>query len=498
MGARAGLGRSWLRAACLCLLLPAAAQAREVPLDTFGATIAQVHGANTGSITLIPGAGVRADVAVRAARGVSVVVERRDRCAAPPQLSVRLGSQTASTPVGLTSRSLSFDLSAPTGTYPLSLSLSESQMASGSTTLRERESSADKAPPRRRAAHVPAPRGRSHPVGTSAGVRACRPSVLLKGVSIVETIPLGAAMTTAHFGQDPFYQQVFLDNFDGLTPENELKWENTEPQQGQFTFAAADQVVNWAIANGKYVRGHTLIADQQNPSYVTDPKTLLVLPHVWTRDELIAVMREHIMGVVGHFRGRIPEWDVVNEAFNADGSWKNSLWYRVIGPEYIALAFRFAHEADPQAKLYYNDAGYEMGGPHTDAVYALVQGLQQQGVPIDGVGFESHFTSDTGNITQRMRPVMAAFAGLGLSEEITELDVDTSFSSADKLAAEAEVYRQVAHACVEQIACQRVVVWGYTDRYSWIGSDRLPLPFDANYQPKPAWAALQSELRPLT
>ncbi len=269
-----------------------------------------------------------------------------------------------------------------------------------------------------------------------------------------------------------------------------------EPQQGQFTFTGADQLVNWAIANGKSVRGHTLIADQQNPSYVTDPKTLLLLPHQWTRDELIGVMREHILAVVGHFRGRISEWDVVNEAFNADGSWKNSLWYRIIGPGYVTLAFRFAHEADPQAKLFYNDSGYETGGPHTDAVYALVRGLRQQGVPIDGVGFESHFTSDTGNLTERMRPVMAAFAALSLSEEITELDVDTTFSSADKFAAEAEIYRQVAHACVEQIACQRVTVWGYTDRYSWIGSDRLPLPFDATYQPKPAWTALQSELRP--
>ena len=432
MTARSGFGPRWLGAALLCLLLPAAAQARELPLNSLTASIAQASSRTAGSITLIPGASVNADVSVRAARGVSVALERRDRCGTTLQLSVRLGSQSASTPVSPTSHSLSFNLSAPTGTYQLSLSLVGPQTPSHITKLRGRGSMPDKRPTRRRARYGPARQEMSHRLPKPAGVRACLPSVLLKGVNVVETIPLGAAMTTVHFGQDPFYQPVFLENFDGLTPENELKWENTEPQQGQFTFAAADQLVNWAIANGKYVRGHALIADQQNPSYVTDPKTLLLLPHESTRDELIGVMREHIMAVVGHFRGRIPEWDVVNEAFNSDGSWKNSLWYRVIGPEYVALAFQFAHEADPQAKLFYNDTGYEMGGPHTDAVYALVRGLQQQGVPIDGVGFESHFTSDAANITERMRPVMAAFAGLGLSEEITELDVDTSFSSADK------------------------------------------------------------------
>src|SRR3989440_7327300 len=146
------------------------------------------------------------------------------------------------------------------------------------------------------------------------------------------------------------------------------------------------------------------------------PYTTLFRSHHWTRAELIAVMQEHILNVVAHFRGRIPEWDVVNEAFNDDGSYKDNLWYQVIGPEYIALAFQLAHQADPQAKLFYNDLGYEVGGPHTEAVLNMVRSLREQGVPIDGVGFESHFNTSAGYITERMRPVLQGFANLGLAE----------------------------------------------------------------------------------
>jgi endo-1,4-beta-xylanase len=477
------------------MLIPAAAEARDVPLDGLGTSTGQAQRRADGTILLRPGATLRTDVAVRDARGVTVRVERGDRCRATLQVTARLGDQAASSLVGRTSGTFSFSLPTPAGTTPLSLSLTQIRERTKGAQARKRRAQAKrrgKAKASRR--RVPPRRARSRRKGSVA--RPCQPSIRLRGVSVLERLPLNATMTTAHFGQDPFYQALFLEHFDGLTPENELKWENTEPQKGQFTFEAGDRIVNWAVANRKSVRGHVLVWDTQISGYVTDPKKLFLLQHHWKRAELISVMQDHILNVVAHFRGRIPEWDVVNEAFNDDGSFKNNLWYQVIGPEYIGLAFRFAHQADPQAKLFYNDLGYEAGGPHTEAVLNMVRGLREQGVPIDGVGFESHFNTAAGELTARMRPVLQAFANLGVAEQITELDVDTGPGGADKLAAEAEVYRQVARACVEQIACQRVTTWGYSDRYSWIGSDRQALPFDTNYQPKPAWQALEGEVRP--
>lgn len=483
------------------MLVPAAAEARDVPLNSLGTSAGQAQRRADGTILLRPGATLRTDVAVRDARGVTVHLQRGDRCRANLQVTARLGDQAASSRVARTSGTFSFSLRTPTGTTPLSLSLTQLRERTKGTQARERRARAKqrraqaKSRAKAKASRSHSPR-RARSRRKASVARPCQPSILLRGVSVLERLPLNATMTTAHFGQDPFYQALFLQHFDGLTPENELKWENTEPQAGQFTFEAGDRIVNWAAANGKSVRGHVLVWDNQNSGYVTDPKTLFLLQHHWKRAELIAVMQEHILNVVAHFRGRISEWDVVNEAFNDDGSFKNNLWYQVIGPEYIALAFRFAHQADPQAKLFYNDLGYEAGGPHTEAVLNMVRSLREQGVPIDGVGFESHFNTAAGELTARMRPVLQAFANLGLAEQITELDVDTGPGGADKLAAEAEVYRQVARACVEQIACQRVTTWGYSDRYSWIGSDRQALPFDVNYQPKPAWQALEGEVRP--
>lgn len=500
----------------LLMLVPAAAQARDVPLNSLGTSAGKAQRRADGTLLLRPGATVRTDFAIRDGHGVSAQVERRDRCSTNLQVTARLGDQAASSPIGRTTRTAFWGLTAPAGTTRVSLTLTQPRdraknartkkrrvraktrgartKARGKPNARGKAKGRGKAKAARRPVRSRGPR-RKRPRRKVAAARPCQASVLLKGLTVLERLPVNAAMTAAHFGQDPFYQALFPQHFDGLTPENELKWESTEPQQGQFTFEAGDRVVNWAIANGEYVRGHVLVWDFQNSDYVTNPKDFYLLQHHWKRAELIAVMQEHILNVVAHFRGRIPEWDVVNEAFNDDGSYKNNVWYQVIGPEYIALAFRLAHQADPQAKLFYNDLGYEAGGPHTQAVLNMVRSLREQGVPIDGVGLESHFDISAGPVTDRMRPVMQAFADLGMAEEITELDVNAG-PGTDKLAAEAELYRQVARACLEQIACQRITTWGYTDRYSWLGSDRQGLPFDVNYQPKPAWQALQSEARP--
>ena len=294
----------------LMILVPAAAEARDVSLNSLGTSAGQAQRRADGTILLRPGATVRTDIAVREGHGVRVQLERRDRCSANLQVTARLGDQAASRLTGRTSRTVSFGLTAPARTTRVSLSLTQLRDKAKDARAKKRRAQARK---RRAKAKASRRRVRSHrarrarPRRKVAVAPPCQPSLLLRGLSVLERLPLNAAMTTAHFGQDPFYQALFPQHFDGLTPENELKWASTEPQEGQFTFEAGDRIVDWAIANGKSVRGHVLVWDYQNSGYVTDPRDFYLLQHHWKRAELIAMMQKHILNVVAHFRGHIPK-----------------------------------------------------------------------------------------------------------------------------------------------------------------------------------------------
>jgi endo-1,4-beta-xylanase len=303
-------------------------------------------------------------------------------------------------------------------------------------------------------------------------------------------IPIGTAVAASLLeGADPRYRETLLAHFQGITPENEMKWEDTEPEEGVFDFAPADYLVNYALAHGMTVHGHNLVWDQQLPAWLT--------AGTWSRTALMGILRRHIEAVVGHFRGRVHEWDVINEPLNNDGSPVEDLWSTVIGPEYIALALRWAHEADPTAKLFINDYNVDWDGPKRAAMLSLAAKLKDEGVPLDGIGMEEHLSLAWAPSQQQLEESMGDYAALGLEVEVTEMDVSTSGFSGTSEEAEAEqaqIFGDAARACRAVAACVRFSVWGVADNVSWLGAQAAALPFNVNYMPKPAWHAIETGL----
>lgn len=298
---------------------------------------------------------------------------------------------------------------------------------------------------------------------------------------------VGAAVYTYHL-DDPVHAETLSREFNMLTPENEAKFCVVQPEKGQFDFSKLDRLVAFAEQNKMVVRGHTLLWHQCVPSWLEAENP--------TRDEAIQLMRDHIMTVVGHYKGRIAIWDVVNEAI--DGTQRrDTLWQRWIGDDYIDLAFQFAHEADPDALLFYNDYGAEGLNAKSDAVYNMVKDLVARGVPIHGVGLQAHFT--LGNIDpDGMAKNIQRLGELGLQVQITEMDIKFSGAPSDQiLQQEAGDFRKVFETCLDSKYCTAFVVWGVTDKFSWLRDPQYfnnpqvePLLFDDNYKPKPAYYAL--------
>ncbi len=303
-------------------------------------------------------------------------------------------------------------------------------------------------------------------------------------VALRHVVPLGAAVSHGRLlGTEAAYAQTFRAHFDSLTPEVGMKIAQLQPQQGVFDFAAADELVDYAERHGKQVRGHVLVWHKSLPAWLTERS--------WTREELIGVMRHHIATVVGRYKGRIAEWDVVNEAFEDSGVLRQSLWHQVIGPDFIALAFEAAHAADPEARLFYNDYNAERINTKFGAIYNLMAQLRAQGVPVHGVGMQTHQSTTYNSLQSSIEPVIVQFAQLGLESQITEMDVKVAAAShldtAQKLALQVQIYGAVAQACQAQPSCTRLTTWGITDKYSWLGASEMPLLFDVNYAPKPAF-----------
>ncbi|KAJ3126706.1 hypothetical protein HK100_010106 [Physocladia obscura] len=268
------------------------------------------------------------------------------------------------------------------------------------------------------------------------------------------------------------------------TPENEMKWDATEPSQGVFTFTAGDAIVSFAAANGISVRGHNLVWGSQLPSWVTNT--------AWTNATLIAAMTNHITNVVTHYKGKVIHWDVVNEPFNGDGSYASDVFYNTIGSEYIPIALKAARAADPNVKLFINDYNLDYSSAKLTAMVNLVKSLHARGIPIDGIGSESHLI--VGNVSPSgYASTIAQMAGAfpGALVAITELDLRMPTpASAANLAQQETDYYSVVSACVQYSACIGVETWGISDKYSWISSTfsgyGAALPYDANFNPKSA------------
>jgi endo-1,4-beta-xylanase len=299
------------------------------------------------------------------------------------------------------------------------------------------------------------------------------------------------------FTHDREYRNVLRHQFSSVSPENQMKWEFIHPEQDRYDFGAADAIVDFAERNRQVVRGHTLLWHSQNPAWLEEGD--------FTDEELRAILHDHITTVVGRYAGQIQQWDVANEIFDDQGNLRtqDNIWIRELGPDIIADAFRWTHEADPEAQLFFNDYGVESDNPKSDAYYALTQELLAQGVPVDGFSVQAHLSTRygfPGDLEQNLR----RFDALGLETAVTELDVrmdlpENGEPTDAQLRQQADYYQRALSACLAVDDCNSFTIWGFTDRYSWV-----PVFFEGqgsatvmteDFERKPAFYALQSTLR---
>jgi endo-1,4-beta-xylanase len=305
----------------------------------------------------------------------------------------------------------------------------------------------------------------------------------------------------------PAYRAIAADQFSVVTPGNEMKWQVVEPTRGTYDWSGGDRLVQFAEQHGQLVRGHTLLWHNQLPDWLTTGVANGTISNAELRD----LLHKHITDEMTHFKGKIWQWDVANEFFtdtNPATINPNDFWVSHLGPGVIADAFRWAHEADPHALLFYNDyniAGEDGTNAKSDAVYAWLTQMKAQGVPIDGVGDQGHLDTQFGFPLQLTQDLQR-FASLGLKVAITEADVRTFVDGpntqvpTDHLATFAQPYEfsQMLKACLAVRQCISFTVWGFADADSWIpgfftGEGYATL-YDVNLQPKPAFTDLRQDL----
>ncbi|MFI1508857.1 non-reducing end alpha-L-arabinofuranosidase family hydrolase [Streptomyces sp. NPDC020597] len=280
----------------------------------------------------------------------------------------------------------------------------------------------------------------------------------------------GTAVAAGRLG-DSTYSSLLDREFNMITPENEMKWDATEPSRGKFDFTPGDSIVSHASAHGQRLRGHTLVWHSQLPGWVGS---------IRDAGTLRGVMNNHITTVMSHYKGKIHSWDVVNEAFadGPGGRLRSSVFRDVLGNGFIEEAFRTARKTDPAAKLCYNDYNIEnWSDAKTQGVYKLVKDFKSRGVPIDCVGFQSHFGAGG-------PPALSEFAELGVDVQITELDIAQASASA---------YTTAVKACLNVARCTGITVWGIRDSDSWRTGEN-PLLFDSSGKKKPAYGAVLTAL----
>ncbi|MDN0196367.1 non-reducing end alpha-L-arabinofuranosidase family hydrolase [Streptomyces sp. S.PNR 29] len=285
----------------------------------------------------------------------------------------------------------------------------------------------------------------------------------------------GAAVAAGRLG-DGTYTGILDREFNSVTPENEMKWDATEPSRGSFNFGPADRIANHAQARGQRLRGHTLVWHSQLPGWVNS---------IRDANTLRGVMNNHITTVMNRYKGRIHSWDVVNEAFadGPSGQLRSSVFRDVLGNGFIEQAFRTARSADPAAKLCYNDYNIEnWSDAKTQGVYRLVRDFKARGVPIDCVGLQAHFGN--GGPPASFQTTLSNFAALGVDVQITELDIAQASPTA---------YANTVRACMNVARCTGITVWGIRDSDSWRGSEN-PLLFDRNGNKKPAYRSVLTAL----
>ncbi len=312
---------------------------------------------------------------------------------------------------------------------------------------------------------------------------------------------IGAAAASAYLS-DPDYSSILGSEFSQLQAENEMKFGPIHPRPDSdpnpYDFAGADKLVAFAQSHNMVVRGHTLFWHNQVPKWIIEGK--------YAAPQLAKILQSHIQNVMDRYASKVYAWDVVNEAFNDDGTMRHTIWFDQpgigagTGTKYIEQALRWAREADPKAKLFYNDYDAEEINKKSDAIYAMAEDFKQRGVPLDGIGFQAHISlkfDDPAKLASFAKN-LDRFAKLGLDLHITELDIRLSDDNPPSFSAQAKLYGEITSLCVQQPACKSIQTWGVTDRHSWIPNfykgQGWALLWDANYQQKPAYKAVHDAL----
>lgn len=305
--------------------------------------------------------------------------------------------------------------------------------------------------------------------------------------------PVGVAINPNELYPNSEYQRIATHHFNSVTPENIFKPSYLHPGPGRYEWADADQLAAFCRANNQRLHGHTLIWHQQLPGWMSG---FSGSPAEWD-----ALFRDHIQTICRHFRGQVRSWDVVNEAFDADGGLRSTLWSQHLGSNYLEKAFRYAHEADPDALLFYNDYDLESNPAKRRAVLAWLQTMRQRSVPVHGLGLQMHISiahPDNAQMAEALRDAQKT----GLLLHLSEIDVSVNplgqavgptpallQRQADKLAFLVRTYQELPR--VQQFG---ITFWGISDQNTWIRNyfhrDDYPLLFDDNYQPKPAFCLL--------
>ncbi|MFK8037878.1 MAG: endo-1,4-beta-xylanase [Crocinitomicaceae bacterium] len=294
------------------------------------------------------------------------------------------------------------------------------------------------------------------------------------------------------------YNKIAGSQFNSVTAENIMKPEFLHPSKSNYNWIEADQLADYCTSNSKRLHGHTLIWHQQLPQWMINFEG--------SKADWENMMKEHIFQIANHFKGKVSSWDVVNEAFNEDGTLRNSIWKKNIGSTYIEKAFQFAHEADPDAKLFYNDYSLVLNPIKRKAVLTFINSLRLKGVPIDGIGMQMHIFNGFPENIEISNAIDDIWKN-GYLVHISELDISLNPLSAQmqeapqkELERQAEKYLYIFKS-FDKIPDKYkfgITIWGVGDDDSWIRSyfnrDDHPLLFDDNYQPKPAFCKLISNL----
>lgn len=342
----------------------------------------------------------------------------------------------------------------------------------------------------------------------------------LRALGLRHDLYIGTAVDMAALDDaaDPQYRRLVASEFSTVTAENVMKWESLEPTRGTYNWAPADELVDFAKRNRQLVRGHVLVWQNQLPAWLTSG----VADGSIDTAELRDILRNHVTTVVRHFKGRIWQWDVVNEAVSDPWDSPPTLhykgfWAEHLGPGYVADAFRWARAADPKALLFYNDYNIEAfgsGNPADDKtqfVYDMAKQLRAAGVPIDGVGSQGHLGTQYGNYdTLQVAAALKKFAGLGLATAFTEVDVRSRLTDGvqagdseeinPRLQASAANYSVLLQACLADRHCLSFTVWGFTDKHSWVPGwfsdppEGLATIYDEQYRPKRAYQEMKADL----